>query len=173
MTVAERIDGDLMGFLTALNECSDPTRGPGITMGIDTTAAIARAAIPLGALGPPPRRPVEEPRLGGRLHTRRRDARAIAHHYDVGNDFYRLILGPSLVYSCAYYEEEPGDAYGLDEAQRSKLDHVARKLGLQPGMRLLDVGCGWGPPCRRHRGRTPIATGWGVRRRVRRTARCC
>ncbi len=138
------IDGDLMGFMSALNEFADPSRGPGITMGADTIAAIARAVIPLGALGPPPRRPNEEPRFGGRLHSRRRDARAISHHYDVGNDFYRLVLGPSLVYSCAYYEQDPGAAYGLDEAQHSKLDHVARKLGLQPGMRLLDVGCGWG-----------------------------
>lgn len=138
------IDGDLMGFMSALEKSADPSRGAGITMGAETTAAIARAAAQLGVLGPPPRRPAEEPRLAGRLHSRRRDARAIAHHYDVGNDFYRVILGPSLVYSCAYYEQEPGAAYGLDEAQRSKLDHVARKLGLQPGMRLLDVGCGWG-----------------------------
>jgi cyclopropane-fatty-acyl-phospholipid synthase len=68
----------------------------------------------------------------------------VRHHYDVGNDFYRIVLGPSLVYSCAYYEQEPSGSFGLDEAQRAKLDHVARKLDLKPGMRVLDVGCGWG-----------------------------
>ncbi|MDN5790287.1 MAG: class I SAM-dependent methyltransferase [Micrococcales bacterium] len=138
------IDGDLMGAMSTLNEFADPDRGPGVNIGKDTTVAIARAAIGLGTLGLPPRRPAEEARLGGRLHSRRRDARAISHHYDVGNDFYRIVLGPSLVYSCAYFEQEPEAAYGLDEAQRAKLDHVARKLGLHEGMRVLDVGCGWG-----------------------------
>ncbi len=66
---------------------------------------------------------------------------AIAHHYDVGNDFYRLWLDPEMVYSCAYFasEDQP-----LDEAQRDKLDYICRKLRLRPGMRLLDIGCGWG-----------------------------
>ncbi len=138
------IDGDLMEAMSTLNDFAHPDRGPGIKTGADTTTAIARAAVRLGAIGPPPRRPAEEPRLSGRLHSRRRDAEAISHHYDVGNDFYRLVLGRSLVYSCAYYEQEPGATYGLDDAQHSKLDHVARKLGLEAGMRVLDVGCGWG-----------------------------
>ena len=66
---------------------------------------------------------------------------AIAHHYDVGNDFYRLWLDPEMVYSCAYFasEDQP-----LAEAQRDKLDYLCRKLRLKPGMRLLDIGCGWG-----------------------------
>jgi cyclopropane-fatty-acyl-phospholipid synthase len=59
----------------------------------------------------------------------------------VGNDFYALVLGPSMVYSCAVWEDE---GTGLDAAQTAKLDLVCRKLGLRPGMRLLDVGCGWG-----------------------------
>ncbi len=138
------IDGDLMEAMSTLNDFTDPDRGPGINTGPDTTAAIARAAITLRAVGPPPRPPAEEPRLDGRLHSRRRDAAAISHHYDVGNDFYRIVLGPSLVYSCAYYDQEPGATYNLDDAQHAKLDHVARKLGLQEGMRVLDVGCGWG-----------------------------
>jgi cyclopropane-fatty-acyl-phospholipid synthase len=62
----------------------------------------------------------------------------------VGNDFYRLILGPSMVYSCAYWTQEAGPQYGLEDAQRDKCELVCAKLGLQPGMRLLDVGCGWG-----------------------------
>jgi cyclopropane-fatty-acyl-phospholipid synthase len=76
-----------------------------------------------------------------RRHTRVRDAAAIAHHYDVGNDFYRLVLGPTLVYSCAVWDSP---ATGLDAAQEAKLDLVCRKLALRPGARLLDVGCGWG-----------------------------
>lgn len=99
----------------------------------------------LGALGPPPPPPEEEHHAGrGRVHSQSRDAESIAHHYDVGNGFYRLLLGPSMVYSCAYWARPPGPGYGLDEAQRDKLDLVCTKLGLRPGMRLLDVGCGWG-----------------------------
>lgn len=75
------------------------------------------------------------------LHTKRSDRRAISHHYDVGNDFYEIVLGPSMVYSCAYWDSPDGT---LEDAQRDKLGLVARKLDLKPGMRLLDVGCGWG-----------------------------
>lgn len=104
--------------------------------------AIARR---LGALGPPPRRPVEEIRRPkGVLHSRARDSASVSHHYDVGNDFYRVVLGPSLVYSCAYWKHVPSPSYALEDAQRDKLDLVCTKLGLRPGMRLLDVGCGWG-----------------------------
>jgi cyclopropane-fatty-acyl-phospholipid synthase len=82
--------------------------------------------------------------LLGQRHSRSRAARAISHHYDVGNDFYELVLGPSMMYSCAYYEQDPGPGYGLAQAQQAKCDLVAVKLGLKPGMRVLDVGCGWG-----------------------------
>src|SRR3954452_6085826 len=77
----------------------------------------------------------------GGMHSTHRDAAAIAHHYDVGNDFYRLVLGPSMVYSCAVCDDE---TVGLEAAQEAKIDLVCRKLALRPGMRLLDVGCGWG-----------------------------
>ncbi|MET9113795.1 cyclopropane-fatty-acyl-phospholipid synthase family protein [Streptomyces longwoodensis] len=91
----------------------------------------------------PPAPPAEEVRRTRHLHTRRTDRRAISHHYDVGNDFYELVLGPSMVYSCAYWPApEPGAA--LEQAQYDKLELVSRKLGLTPGQRLLDVGCGWG-----------------------------
>jgi len=88
-----------------------------------------------------PPRPAQEVRLRGRRHSKTRDARAIAHHYDVSNLFYSWILGPSMAYTCAVY---PTADASLDEAQFGKHDLVARKLALKPGMRLLDVGCGWG-----------------------------
>ncbi|MFE9995763.1 class I SAM-dependent methyltransferase [Streptomyces avermitilis] len=89
----------------------------------------------------PPAPPREEVRRRGHLHTKRSDRRAISHHYDVGNDFYEIVLGPSMVYSCAYWATPDGT---LEDAQRDKLELVSRKLGLTPGQRLLDVGCGWG-----------------------------
>jgi len=73
--------------------------------------------------------------------SREADARAIAHHYDVSNEFYALFLDPLMVYTCAYYREPDGK---LEQAQRDKLDLVCRKLELKPGETLLDVGCGWG-----------------------------
>ncbi|UNO41612.1 cyclopropane-fatty-acyl-phospholipid synthase family protein [Streptomyces sp. MST-110588] len=104
--------------------------------------AAARQLLSLAGPPLPPAPPAEENRRRrGPLHTLRRDKEAISHHYDVGNDFYELVLGPSMVYSCAYWES-PGAT--LEDAQRDKLDLVCRKLGLKEGMRLLDVGCGWG-----------------------------
>ena len=104
---------------------------------------LGRTAAALHAVGAPPAPPPEEfPRPRRiRQHRPDLDAAAIAHHYDVGNDFYALVLGPTLVYSCAVWADED---IGLDAAQIAKLDLVCRKLGLGPGMRLLDVGCGWG-----------------------------
>jgi len=96
--------------------------------------------------GPRLLRPVPLPeqevrRLPGRRHSKRRDQAAIAHHYDVSNRFYRWVLGSSMAYTCAVY---PSADATLEDAQYAKHDLVARKLGLRPGMRLLDVGCGWG-----------------------------
>jgi cyclopropane-fatty-acyl-phospholipid synthase len=90
---------------------------------------------------PPPPRPPQEVRLRGRRHSKARDQAAIAHHYDVSNLFYGWVLGPSMAYTCAVY---PTTDATLEEAQFAKHDLVARKLALRPGMRLLDVGCGWG-----------------------------
>ncbi|MGW4034325.1 class I SAM-dependent methyltransferase [Streptomyces sp. NPDC004838] len=106
------------------------------------TRAAVRTLLQLGGALPPPPPPVEEARRRrGSTHTKHRDKQAISHHYDVGNDFYELVLGPSMVYSCAYWEAENAT---LEDAQRDKLDLVCRKLGLKKGDRLLDVGCGWG-----------------------------
>ncbi len=99
-----------------------------------------------GHLKPPPPPPQEHlPRwrrsLEGLRHTRGRDAVAIQRHYDVSNEFCERVLGPSMTYTCAVFPD--ADAT-LEQAQQAKYDLVARKLGLRPGMRLLDVGCGWG-----------------------------
>jgi len=82
-----------------------------------------------------------EARLQGRRHSRSRDAAAVRHHYDLPPEFYALWLDRTLTYSCAYFERPDVD---LDTAQHTKLDLVCRKLRLQPGERLLDIGCGWG-----------------------------
>lgn len=102
-----------------------------------------RTAAGLGVLGRPPAPPVSQARLRGRLHSPLRDRRAISHHYDLSNEFYALLLDPAMAYSCGYWTSDD-PSYGLADAQRDKLDLVCRKLGLSPGMTLLDVGCGWG-----------------------------
>ena len=79
--------------------------------------------------------------ISGRRHSQGRDGQAVRHHYDVPDAFYRQVLGPSMVYSCAYFAT-PDDS--LDAAQERKLDLICRKLRLRPGDRLLDIGCGWG-----------------------------
>ncbi|MCP2246925.1 cyclopropane-fatty-acyl-phospholipid synthase [Lentzea aerocolonigenes] len=102
---------------------------------------VAKLALRLKVIGPNPDAPKEEARLRGALHTKSRDRDAISHHYDLSNDFYRLVLDPSMAYSCAYFTS---DEDSLVQAQHNKLDLICRKLDLRPGMRLLDVGCGWG-----------------------------
>jgi cyclopropane-fatty-acyl-phospholipid synthase len=111
-------------------------------------AEALRIATGLGVshLKPPPP-PVQEhlPRwrrmAEGLRHSRKRDSEAIHHHYDVSNTFYEYVLGPSMTYTCAVFPTEDAT---LEQAQYYKYDLIARKLDLRPGMRLLDVGCGWG-----------------------------
>ncbi|AEW94461.1 MULTISPECIES: SAM-dependent methyltransferase [Streptomycetaceae] len=120
-----------LGKLSAVRSLADPS-----------VRRMARRAIALAGPGLPPAPPAEEaPRRGGARHTLRRDRQAISHHYDVGNDFYERVLGPSMVYSCAYWADPDGT---LEDAQRGKLDLICRKLSLTADQRLLDVGCGWG-----------------------------
>jgi cyclopropane-fatty-acyl-phospholipid synthase len=131
------VEGDIFALLDPPATSSRLPR----RVGARTAISLWRAAVRLNAVGWPMTPPAEEARLAGGLHSRRRDARAISHHYDVGNDFYRLVLGDSLAYSCGYW---PRDETTLAEAQDAKHELVCRKLGLRPGARLLDVGCGWG-----------------------------
>lgn len=132
-------DGDLYAIVVSLRGRLPESHGQMWRL----VPSVARAAWRLGVLGPPPAPPLEEARLRGGRHSVRRDAAAIGHHYDVGNDFYRLVLGRSMTYSCARFVDEQAD---LDSAQSAKHDLVCRKLGLDEmsGGRLLDVGCGWG-----------------------------
>ncbi|WP_306186104.1 cyclopropane-fatty-acyl-phospholipid synthase family protein [Streptomyces sp. MK5] len=141
------VDGDLytaLGLLSGLVwERGEDARGLAGTLRDPQARAAALGLVKLAGPPLPPAPPAEEVRRPGHLHTRRSDRRAISHHYDVGNDFYELVLGPSMVYSCAYWPApEPGAT--LEQAQHDKLELICRKLGLEPGQRLLDVGCGWG-----------------------------
>jgi cyclopropane-fatty-acyl-phospholipid synthase len=127
------LDGDIFAVLALQDRLEDLRVTP---------AQVVDALRILGVreLKPLPA-PPEEARLHGRRHSKARDAAAIAHHYDVSNEFYRTVLGPSMTYSCAVWTET---TTALDEAQSNKYELVCRKLGLVPGMRLLDIGCGWG-----------------------------
>jgi len=104
-------------------------------------ARLAIAAIRACGLTRPPRAPAAELRPHGRRHSKERDVRAVRHHYDVSNDFFKLFLDESMTYSCAIFSR---GASTLEEAQQAKLDLVCSKLALKEGERVLDVGCGWG-----------------------------
>lgn len=127
------VEGDIFEVLRVLDSVQrvQPTRA--------TAAALTELVRIAGVrrLAPPP----EEARIRGLRHSRARDAAAIAYHYDVSNRFYRIVLGPSLTYSCAVWSPTTAT---LEDAQAAKYELICRKLDLQPGMRLLDVGCGWG-----------------------------
>ncbi|WP_093763875.1 SAM-dependent methyltransferase [Streptomyces sp. F-7] len=142
------IDGDLYTVLDLLagivwerdedaRTLAQSLRDPEFRSAVRRLFAMAGPPLPPA----PPREEVRRPRRG--LHTKRSDKRAISHHYDVGNEFYEIVLGPSMVYSCAYWPAPPPEGT-LEQAQHDKLELVARKLALRPGQRLLDVGCGWG-----------------------------
>ncbi|MFF8233769.1 class I SAM-dependent methyltransferase [Streptomyces caelestis] len=140
------IDGDLYTTLDLLAghiwERGEDARTLAQALRDPEFRAAVRGLVKLAGSPLPPAPPREEARRPRRnLHTKRTDRRAISHHYDVGNDFYEIVLGPSMVYSCAYW---PSPGSTLEQAQHDKLELVCRKLGLRPGQRLLDVGCGWG-----------------------------
>lgn len=139
------VEGDFIAALDAILHLFDATNGMHFTNHDRRT--ILASALRLGAVGTNPTPPPEEMRsVGGPLHSNRRDAAAINHHYNVGNEFYRHVLGESMTYSCAYWPnlDDPADTTTLEQAQWNKCELISRKLGLKPGQRLLDVGCGWG-----------------------------
>jgi cyclopropane-fatty-acyl-phospholipid synthase len=135
------VDGDLTDALRQVWALTG-NRSPGHPPVRRAWWPAARAVARLGGVGAPPRPPESEARPHGGLHSRQRDAEVIAHHYDLSNTLYALLLDEHMAYSCGYWtSDEPG--YGVTEAQRDKLDLICRKLDLRPGARLLDVGCGW------------------------------
>ncbi|AVH61385.1 MULTISPECIES: SAM-dependent methyltransferase [Streptomyces] len=151
------VEGDLytaLGLMSGLVwERGEDARGLGEALRDPQVRAAVRGLVKMAGPPLPPAPPREEVRRRHHLHTKRSDKRAISHHYDVGNDFYETVLGPSMVYSCAYWafhdahHDAPQNASPegtLEDAQRDKLELIASKLGLKPGQRLLDVGCGWG-----------------------------
>jgi cyclopropane-fatty-acyl-phospholipid synthase len=130
-------DGDVIEVMRAV-----ATQAPRDVPLVKMAAPVIAAAKKVGAIGKPPPPPdCEYQPKGLRAHTLGRDAKAIRHHYDVSNEFYDIVLGPAMTYSCARFAEP---TMTLAEAQASKHDHICRKLDLQPGQRLLDIGCGWG-----------------------------
>jgi cyclopropane fatty-acyl-phospholipid synthase-like methyltransferase/DUF1365 family protein len=135
------VEGDLADGFRRVWQLARTRLDADVRLGAGDRLKAAVAAIRLGAAGPAPRPPASEARLTGRLHTVLRDRAAIAHHYDLSNEFYELLLDDTMAYSSAYFVRPDMD---LVDAQRAKLDLICDKLALQPGMRLLDVGCGWG-----------------------------
>jgi cyclopropane-fatty-acyl-phospholipid synthase len=126
---------DLDAAFAAVDEFEPPRLAVGARLRLLVGALVA--ALPAGV----PRLPALELILRGERHTLERDAAAVRYHYDVGNEFFALLLDHSMTYSCAVF----GDGERtLEQAQGAKLALVARKLELHPGMRVLDVGCGWG-----------------------------
>ena len=137
------VEGDLDAALTHVWEIARDRGLTGVRPSRATVAALLRVAAQAGAIGLPLPPPASQAVLTGRLHSALRDRQAIHHHYDLSNDFYQLILDPHMAYSCGYWRSDDPD-YTVEDAQRDKFELVGRKLGLGPGARLLDVGCGWG-----------------------------
>lgn len=132
------VDGEIYGVLTLRERLGNISLD---RQALADAAAVLELRSPasLTSLRVPP--PPEEISISGVLHSRARDAASISSHYDVSNEFYELFLDTSMTYSCAVFND-PTDT--LEQAQFNKYDLISRKLDLQPGMRLLDIGCGWG-----------------------------
>jgi len=125
--------------IDAVIELLDGWQPPTLSAG--DKRALLLGAVRAAGLSRPPRRPAAELRPSNRRHSKERDAEAVRHHYDVSNEFFSLFLDDSMTYSCAIFSR---GAETLEAAQEEKLETVARKLALEEGDRVLDVGCGWG-----------------------------
>jgi cyclopropane-fatty-acyl-phospholipid synthase len=132
------VEGDLFeGF----RRIWSTVREKDLVAGRPAVLPVIKTALRYGVIGLPPKAPVSQAKIQGKLHSLLRDRDAISHHYDLSNDFYHLILDRNMAYSCAYYvtgEES------LEQAQDQKLELIAQKLGVVAGGRHLDIGCGWG-----------------------------
>jgi cyclopropane-fatty-acyl-phospholipid synthase len=146
------VEGDIFAFVSL------PDRLGQLPMRVVDWVRLAARLLPLTDAPPAPAgRSAAD--LRGERHSVARDADAVRFHYDVGNEFYGLWLGEQMVYSCAYF---PTDDASLDDAQLAKLDLVLDKLQLRDGMRLLDIGCGWGGLLLRAAERFPRLTAVGI-----------
>ncbi|MEU9801936.1 cyclopropane-fatty-acyl-phospholipid synthase family protein [Streptomyces sp. NPDC051000] len=155
------IEGDLADGLgrawQSVREHGTTTPGP------TGWARAAALAVGLGVAGIPPHAPdAARARLSGRLHSSTRDRAAISHHYDLSNEFYALLLDPTMAYSCGYWSRPDDPDYTPADAQYDKLELICRKVGLRADSRLLDVGCGWGSlavhAARAHKARVTAVT---------------
>src|ERR1700758_176336 len=135
------VDGNMFMALSRLSKAQDSSISVADRLKLLQDLGGPKVLFP--RIAPPPQEVVPTRRrlTVGAMHSKKRDAHSISHHYDVSNTFYEWVLGPSMAYTCACY---PTEDASLEEAQWYKHDLVARKIGLKPGMRLLDVGCGWG-----------------------------
>jgi cyclopropane-fatty-acyl-phospholipid synthase len=126
---------DLDGVIALLGRWKPPP------LGLAGRVRFGLAALRAAGMRRPPSPPAAELKPGRQPHTKGRDAEAVRHHYDVSNEFFALFLDETMTYSCALFEE---GVETLEDAQRAKLELICRKLQLEPGMRMLDIGCGWG-----------------------------
>src|SRR5213079_1185073 len=147
------IDVDDLDGIVALLGRWEPAK-----LGLVQRLRLGRAVLRAAGFNRLPKPPAAELRPRRRRHTKGRDAEAVRHHYDVSNEFFALFLDETMTYSCALFEE---GTETLEDAQRAKLELICGKLELQPGQRMLDIGCGWGSLAI-HAAREHGASVWGI-----------